>query len=136
MVYLEVHDTGAGMTPDTLRRIFDPFFSTKFSGRGLGLSAVMGIVRSHQGLILASAPSRMGTSFQVLFPSVRGTVTKQEKPSAAGANGGVRERSSWSKTRRGTGSGRAHPSGFRLPQRSPRATDGMPSTSWRAAAAR
>jgi signal transduction histidine kinase len=100
MVYLEVHDTGAGMTPDTLRRIFDPFFSTKFSGRGLGLAAVMGIVRSPPGTDPDPHRAGTGTSFQVLFPSVRGKVTKQEKPSAHGANGGVRERSSWSKTRR------------------------------------
>jgi PAS domain S-box-containing protein len=83
MVYLEVGDTGAGMTPDTLRRIFDPFFSTKFSGRGLGLAAVMGIVRSHQGLIRIRTEPERGTRFQVLFPSVRGKVTQQEKPSAA-----------------------------------------------------
>jgi PAS domain S-box-containing protein len=83
MVYLEVRDTGAGMTPDTLRRIFDPFFSTKFSGRGLGLAAVMGIVRSHQGLIRIRTEPERGTRFQVLFPSVRGKVTQQDKPSAA-----------------------------------------------------
>ncbi len=49
LVYLEISDNGAGMNPDTLSRIFDPFFSTKFTGRGLGLAAVMGIVRSHHG---------------------------------------------------------------------------------------
>ncbi len=83
MVYVEVHDTGAGMTPDTVGRIFDPFFSTKFSGRGLGLSAVIGIVRSHQGRIRIRTEPGWGTSFQVLFPSVRETAAKQEKPSAA-----------------------------------------------------
>jgi PAS domain S-box-containing protein len=82
-VYLEVCDTGGGMTPDTLQRIFDPFFSTKFAGRGLGLAAVMGIVRSHEGLIRIRTEPGQGTSFRVLFPAVAGTVRKGEKPSAA-----------------------------------------------------
>ena len=69
-VFLEVSDTGTGMSPDTVERIFDPFFSTKFTGRGLGLSAVMGIVESHRGDIrIRTAPSE-GTTFRVLFPSV------------------------------------------------------------------
>jgi PAS domain S-box-containing protein len=68
-VYLEVSDTGAGMTPETLSRIFDPFFSTKFSGRGLGLAAVMGIVRAHQGLIRIRTEPGQGTTFRVLFPA-------------------------------------------------------------------
>jgi CheY-like chemotaxis protein len=85
--YLEVADTGSGMAPETLSRIFDPFFSTKFTGRGLGLAAVMGIVRSHHGLIrVRTAPSE-GTAFRVLFPSVAGTARKPAKPSA--------ERSDW-----------------------------------------
>jgi PAS domain S-box-containing protein len=82
MVFLEVADTGQGMTPDTLHRIFDPFFSTKFSGRGLGLAAVMGIVRSHQGTIRIRTDPGQGTSFRVLFPAVLGTAAWQAPPSA------------------------------------------------------
>jgi two-component system cell cycle sensor histidine kinase/response regulator CckA len=67
-VYLEVGDTGAGMNSDTLARIFVPFFSTKFAGRGLGLAAVMGIVQAHHGLIRIRTEPGKGTSFRVLFP--------------------------------------------------------------------
>jgi PAS domain S-box-containing protein len=81
-VYLEVADNGTGMTPDTLSRIFDPFFSTKFSGRGLGLAAVMGIVGGHQGLIRIRTAPGEGTTFRVLFPAVGGSVREPEKPSA------------------------------------------------------
>jgi PAS domain S-box-containing protein len=83
MVFLEVSDTGQGMTPDTLQRIFDPFFSTKFAGRGLGLAAVMGIMRSHQGTIRIRTDPGQGTSFRVLFPAVPGPAARQEQPSAA-----------------------------------------------------
>jgi PAS domain S-box-containing protein len=91
LVYLEIGDNGAGMSPDTLQRIFDPFFSTKFAGRGLGLAAVMGIVRSHHGLIRIRTEPGLGTAFRVLFPAVGGAAAKTSKPSG--------ERTEW----RGTG---------------------------------
>jgi PAS domain S-box-containing protein len=82
LVFLEIGDTGSGMTPDTLSRIFDPFFSTKFTGRGLGLAAVMGIVRSHHGLIRVHTAPGEGTAFRVLFPAVSGAARKIGKPTA------------------------------------------------------
>ena len=68
-VYMEIADTGCGMDKETLAKLFDPFFTTKFTGRGLGMSAVLGIVRGHKGAIKVYSELNKGTSFKILLPA-------------------------------------------------------------------
>ena len=68
-VFLEVTDDGPGMAPEVRERIFDPFYTTKFAGRGLGLSAVLGTLKAHQGGIQVRSEPGQGTSFKLLFPA-------------------------------------------------------------------
>ncbi len=67
-VFIDVVDNGAGMNEHTLARMFDPFFSTKDTGRGLGMAAVRGIVRSHRAALRVTSAEGQGTRFRVWFP--------------------------------------------------------------------
>ena len=80
---LQISDTGSGIPPDVQIRIFDPFFSTKAAGRGLGLAVVQGIVRTHGGTIAVASEPGEGTIFEILMPcaaSAKGTLSLQQDP--------------------------------------------------------
>ncbi|MCC7385198.1 MAG: PAS domain-containing protein [Deltaproteobacteria bacterium] len=77
-VQMEIVDDGVGISRENLARIFDPFFSTKGSGRGLGLAAVQGIVRAHRGAIRVSSVPGVGTSFEVVLPRLEAQASAQK----------------------------------------------------------
>jgi len=81
-VTLEVSDTGCGMSPEIQERIFDPFYTTKFTGRGLGLSAMLGILRSHHGSLKVYSEEGRGSVFKLFLPAV-GSPSPESPPAAA-----------------------------------------------------
>ena len=78
--YIDVTDSGCGMNEETKQRIFEPFYTTKFTGRGLGMSSVMGIIKSHNGAILLYSEPGLGSTFKILLPTI------EEQGDAASAN--------------------------------------------------
>lgn len=82
-VCLECRDTGCGIAPEALDRIFDPFYTTKFAGRGLGLATCFGIVRAHRGAMHVESSPGEGTVFSVYFPKSRAAPIPKTAPGPA-----------------------------------------------------
>jgi len=82
-VYLEVCDTGCGVEGETRTRLFEPFYTTKFMGRGLGLPAVLGIMRGHHGAIKVDSQPGVGTTVRLLLPQTHEAVRAASEPAQA-----------------------------------------------------
>jgi PAS domain S-box-containing protein len=79
-VCLEVTDDGCGMDDETQKRLFEPFYTTKFTGRGLGMSAVLGIITGHNGALQLCSQPGFGTTFKVYLPVKGGEASEEESP--------------------------------------------------------
>ncbi len=86
-VFVEVADTGCGMTGEVMKKIFDPFYTTKFTGRGLGMSAVLGIIRGHGGALKLYSEVGQGTTFRALLPSQNDKVCEADDAEAQNGSG-------------------------------------------------
>ena len=82
-VRVEIADTGCGIAPEDMARIFEPFFSTKSKGTGLGLAVSYGIVQNHQGTIRATSQPGQGTSFTVELPTLLESEAQKAKEQSA-----------------------------------------------------
>ncbi|MBU1054012.1 MAG: response regulator [Proteobacteria bacterium] len=86
-VCLTIEDDGKGMDEEVLNRIFDPFFSTKFQGRGLGMAAVYGIIRNHNGWLTVDSKSGKGTTVRIYLPVAQTHIKQTELPEATVQSG-------------------------------------------------
>ena len=79
-ICLSISDTGCGMDAEQKSKIFDPFYSTKFAGRGLGLAALLGIVRGHKGAVNVYSEPGKGTIFKLYFPVLKQEDVEKQLP--------------------------------------------------------